>query len=134
MIITDMISGRKNKWSDIYDPSRKNLKSADVFIEEQANVAKQYMDYFTPGDIEELKDLKNDMGAVIRNGTSKAAVYRDKSGELYTFSALCPHLKCIVQWNKEEKTFDCPCHGSRFNCFGEVINGPANKKLDKIDL
>jgi glycine/D-amino acid oxidase-like deaminating enzyme/nitrite reductase/ring-hydroxylating ferredoxin subunit len=134
IIISDMIAGINNKWIEIYDPSRKTIKAADVFIEEQANVAKQYVDYVTSGDIKTPNDLKPGSGAIIRDGLTKAAVFRDEAGTLYSFSAVCPHLKCIVKWNSGEKTFDCPCHGSRFNCYGELLNGPANSNLEKIVL
>ena len=62
-------------------------------------------------------------------GASKVAVYRDAGGQLHQYSAVCPHLQCIVAWNGGEKTWDCPCHGSRFNERGEVVNGPANSNL-----
>ncbi len=72
-------------------------------------------------------------GAVIRRGLTKLAVYRDGQGVLHEWSAVCPHLGCIVSWNEAEKTWDCPCHGSRFDCQGRVINGPANRNLAPVD-
>lgn len=59
----------------------------------------------------------------------KVAVYRDESGMLHEHSAICPHLGCIVHWDDAEETWDCPCHGSRFDRFGAVVNGPANRDL-----
>jgi len=59
-------------------------------------------------------------------------VYRDDAGELHEFSAVCTHLACVVHWNPAERTFDCPCHGSRFDCAGKVINGPANSDLAPV--
>ena len=76
---------------------------------------------FPPGD-----------GAVIRHGLKHVAAYRDEQGDLHRMSAVCPHLKCIVTWNGSEKTFDCPCHGSRFNCRGHVLNGPAISDLEHL--
>jgi Rieske Fe-S protein len=67
-------------------------------------------------------------GVIERHGESLAA-FVDDSGELHLMSALCPHFGCIVAWNPAEKTFDCPCHGSRFSPLGEVVNGPATKRL-----
>ena len=64
-------------------------------------------------------------GALLRKGAAKIAVYRDEEGQLHERSAVCPHLGCIVQWNPGEKSWDCPCHGSRFDCEGRVLNGPA---------
>lgn len=69
---------------------------------------------------------------MIRRGASKIAVYRDATGTLHERSAACPHLGCIVAWNSAEKTWDCPCHGSRFDKFGEVFNGPANTGLTRV--
>jgi Rieske Fe-S protein len=65
-----------------------------------------------------------------RHGLTKVAVYRDCDGELHSCSAVCPHLKAIVTWNDAEKTWDCPAHGSRFDKFGKVIQGPANSDLE----
>ena len=65
----------------------------------------------------------------MRHGLEKLAVYRDDGGALHECLAACPHLGCIVQWNPGEKTWDCPCHGSRFDAYGKVINGPANRDL-----
>jgi Rieske Fe-S protein len=132
IILKDLILGRKNKFSALYDPSRKNLSSASIYIKEQLNVAAQYADLFSKGDVENLKDLLSGNGAVIRYQLNNA-VYRDETGKYNFFSAICPHLKCVVQWKKDEKTFDCPCHGSRFSCYGKVINGPANKDLEVFE-
>jgi Rieske Fe-S protein len=77
----------------------------------------------------ELEGLSNESGTVIEN--EKLAVYKDGKGELQTFSAKCTHLGCTVKWNELEKSFDCPCHGSRFQGLtGNVINGPANTSLE----
>ncbi|HWA06691.1 MAG TPA: Rieske 2Fe-2S domain-containing protein, partial [Ignavibacteria bacterium] len=66
-------------------------------------------------------------------GKDKTAVYKDLKGNIYKFSALCPHLKCVIEWNKTENTWDCPCHGSRFEATGKVINGPALSDLKPIN-
>ena len=70
---------------------------------------------------------------MIRRGLKEVAVYRSADGEFVERSAVCPHLGCIVQWNDAEKTWDCPCHGSRFAKTGTVINGPANSDLAPAD-
>ena len=93
------------------------------------NVAAQYADWLTKGDVESVDDIPKDSGAVVRRDAAKIAVYRDETGALHERSAVCPHLGCIVAWNPAEKTWDCPCHGSRFSKFGDVINGPANVGL-----
>jgi Rieske Fe-S protein len=73
-------------------------------------------------------------GAVIRHRLHKLAVYRDPQGEARAFDATCPHLGCIVEWNSTEKSWDCPCHGSRFDARGRVINGPATSNLNAAEL
>jgi glycine/D-amino acid oxidase-like deaminating enzyme/nitrite reductase/ring-hydroxylating ferredoxin subunit len=132
LLVTDLILGKNNPWVDLYSPKRLPLKTPGTFITEALNMAKQYGDWFAAGDIEKAEQLANGEGAIMGKGLKKVAVFRDEKSELHTFSAVCPHLHCIVQWNGDEKTFDCPCHGSRFTCMGEVINGPATKGLEKV--
>ncbi|HET6244345.1 MAG: FAD-dependent oxidoreductase [Bacteroidetes bacterium] len=129
ILITDLIHGRKNDWAKIYDPSRIHLESTKEFIEENANVIKQYGDFLKGDKVENEDFLMKGEGAIIRNGMSRLAVYKDEFGEIHAYNAICPHLKCVVHWNNDEKTFDCPCHGSRFSCYGKVVNGPANSDL-----
>ena len=133
MLITDLIMGRPNPWKDLYEPSRKTLKAAKKFAKENLNVAAQYVDWVTPGEATEVEDMPLDSGIVLRDGLKKIAVYRDTRGTVHQMSATCPHLGCIVQWNPADKTWDCPCHGSRFNKTGGVINGPANVNLRKVE-
>lgn len=134
MLITDLIAGRQNPWTELYDPSRKSLRAIGRFIQENINVSAQYVGgLLSGGDVASLDEIAPDHGAVIRRGLKKIAVYRDGQGVLTKRSALCPHLGCIVSWNSLEKTWDCPCHGSRYDRFGRVINGPANKDLAPLD-
>jgi Rieske Fe-S protein len=132
LLLTDLILGRDNPWAKLYDPSRKTLRAAKEFLSENLNVAKQYGEWITGGAAGSAADIPAGSGAVIREGLSKVAVYRDASGTIHKLSAVCPHLSCIVSWNSVEKTWDCPCHGSRFACTGEVIVGPANKGLPAL--
>jgi glycine/D-amino acid oxidase-like deaminating enzyme/nitrite reductase/ring-hydroxylating ferredoxin subunit len=129
ILLTDLILGRPNPWTDLYDPSRKVPRSAGRFLRENLNVAAQYGDWIAPGDVASTREIERDSGAVLRRGASKVAVYRDQAGKLHELSAVCPHLGCLVQWNGAEKTWDCPCHGSRFDKRGKVVNGPANTDL-----
>jgi Rieske Fe-S protein len=133
MLLSDLILGRENSWESLYNPTRKNLKAAPDFIEENANVLGQFVgDRLKEGDIESPEALGRGEGAVVRHGLGKAAAYRDENGELSLCSATCTHLGCVVQWNDAEKTFDCPCHGSRFGPKGEVLTGPAIRPLHAI--
>ena len=134
MLIVDLIAGRENPWTKLYAPSRKTLKPVVVadYIAENANVAAQLRDYVTSGDEPSADKIRNGEGALLRDGVRKIAAYRDEAGNLHNFSAVCPHLKCIVRWDSCEKTWDCPCHGSRFDALGRVVNGPAISDLEPI--
>jgi glycine/D-amino acid oxidase-like deaminating enzyme/nitrite reductase/ring-hydroxylating ferredoxin subunit len=133
MLLTDLIQGRKNTWEDLYSPSRLRVKSLPEYASENINVAGQYADYVTAGDIKSESELKPGAGAIMRDGVSKLAVYRDQNGNLHKRSAVCPHLGCSVAWNSTEQTWDCPCHGSRFSANGKVYQGPANGDLPTAD-
>jgi Rieske Fe-S protein len=132
MILTDLIQGQENAWAKLYDPSRKTLRAAGKYVKESLNVVAQYADWVTGGDVDSIQRIVNDCGAIVRRGLSKVAVYRDEAGKVHECSAVCNHLGCIVQWNTAEKTWDCPCHGSRFDKWGTVINGPANQNLAAV--
>jgi glycine/D-amino acid oxidase-like deaminating enzyme/nitrite reductase/ring-hydroxylating ferredoxin subunit len=131
LLITDLISGRSNPWEALYEPSRVKVRVASEFVKENLNVAKQYVVGYTGGgDVSDETEITPGSGAILRRGLSKIAAYRDAAGALHERSAVCPHLGCIVAWNSTERTWDCPCHGSRFTCEGKVINGPANRGLE----
>lgn len=132
ILLTDLILGRHNPWQSLYDPGRVTLRATSEFAKEAVNMAAQYADWVTGGDVSSPDQIEKDSGAVIRRGPLKVAVYRDATGALHERSAVCTHLGCIVQWNPVEKTWDCPCHGSRFDKFGEVLNGPANVGLPRV--
>ena len=132
MLLPDLIAGRANPWADLYDPSRVRLRSAPAFLTEAANMARQYADWVTPGDVRSVEEIAPGTGAVLRRGLTKIAAYRDEQGALHERSAVCPHLGCIVNWNHAERTWDCPCHGSRFDARGCVLNGPAASDLPDV--
>jgi Rieske Fe-S protein len=131
VLITDLIMDRPNAWKEVYDPGRVLLKSAPEFLKENLNVVAQFKDYVTPGEVADASEVQPGTGNVIRQGMAKVAVYCDLSGNRHEMSAVCPHLGCIVHWNVVEKTWDCPCHGSRFDATGEVLSGPALSGLAK---
>ena len=133
ILLTDLITGRENSWESLYDPSRVSLRAAKEFARENLNVAAQYRDYVTPGEVSSTDDIPRGMGAIIRRGAHKIAAYRDEAGTVHERSAVCTHLYCIVDWNSTEKTWDCPCHGSRFDPLGKVVNGPAIAPLAELD-
>ncbi|HZG52493.1 MAG TPA: FAD-dependent oxidoreductase [Pyrinomonadaceae bacterium] len=135
MLLADLIAGRENAWAELYDPSRKPLSTSAIkdFAEENLNVAAQYTDLVTPGEVSDASEIKAGDGAIIRRGLTKVACYRDESGALHERSAICAHLGCVVRWNSTEKTWDCPCHGSRYQTDGHVVNGPAISGLADVE-
>ncbi len=133
-LMTDLILNRKNPWEEIYDPSRKPFKNLGEFIGQNLNVVKVFTKDRLPHKEDELENLESGKGAVLTVDKKKAACFKDPDGTLYAFSAICTHLRCVVRWNPAENTFDCPCHGSRFSCHGEVLEGPAVKPLEPLDL
>jgi glycine/D-amino acid oxidase-like deaminating enzyme/nitrite reductase/ring-hydroxylating ferredoxin subunit len=132
ILLTDLVLGRANEWAALYDPARKPLRAPGEYLKEAANMAAQYTTWVTGGDVETVDQIARGSGAVVRRGLSKVAVYRDERGVLHERSAVCTHLGCIVRWNEAENTWDCPCHGSRFDKLGDVINGPANRGLTPV--
>jgi glycine/D-amino acid oxidase-like deaminating enzyme/nitrite reductase/ring-hydroxylating ferredoxin subunit len=133
MLIPELIRRGDHAWAKLYDPSRITMRTAPDFAKENVNVASQYVDYFTRGEAASAEELKPGEGAVIRRGLKKIAVYRDDAGALHAMTAICPHLKCIVHWNRTETTWDCPCHGSRFDALGKVLNGPSVADLAPVE-
>ena len=133
LLVTDLIMGRKNPWEKIYDPSRITLNKTVDFLHEAGNMIVQYGDWLTPQDIKTTTELKEGEGGVLSSGLKKMAVYRDGHNRLHTCSAICPHMGAILKWNPDEKTFDCPMHGSRFSAEGILLNGPASRDLNQID-
>jgi glycine/D-amino acid oxidase-like deaminating enzyme/nitrite reductase/ring-hydroxylating ferredoxin subunit len=133
ILLTDLIMGRNNHWVRLYDPSRITLRATPEFVRENFNVAMQYSDWITHSDEKSEAEIKAGQGAVITRGRKRIAAYRDDHGDLHERSAVCTHLYCIVGWNSTEKTWDCPCHGSRFDAYGNVVNGPAIVGLQPVE-
>jgi nitrite reductase/ring-hydroxylating ferredoxin subunit len=131
VLLTDLILGRENPWATLYDPTRISLRAGGEYAKENLNVAAQYADYLTGGEVDSADEVPAGSGALLRRGLTKVAVYRDDSGALHEFSATCTHLGCVVAFNDKEKSWDCPCHGSRFSPEdGHVLNGPAISGLE----
>lgn len=131
-LIADLVAGRENPWAEIYAPSRLNFRSLGTFVSENTASAVPYADWVTTGDVASLEEIPAGEGAILREGVQKIAVYKDDRGGAHFYSAVCPHRSGIVRWNSAEKTWDCPCHGSRFDRYGHVLNGPASTGLAAI--
>ena len=132
MLVSDLILGRTNPWTEVFEPSRLATQSIAEAVPEIISSTSPYVDWITAGDVSSVDEIKNGDGAIISKGTTKIAAYRDENGKLYQRSAVCVHLGCIVRFNSLEKTWDCPCHGSRFGIDGCVINSPAIAPLEEI--
>lgn len=130
-LIADLIMGRPNPWEEVYRPSRKPFHALGTYISDNANTAVHLAEHLTPGAKE--AEIPRGSGAVVREGLKKLATFRDDAGQVHKCSAYCTHLKGVVHWNAIEKTWDCPLHGSRFGCKGEVITGPAVDNLEPHD-
>lgn len=129
LIVADQIAGRRNLYAELYSPARTPLGAAREVAGEGLNVAAQYTDLLKGGDVSSEDEIAPGCGAIVGWGPMKVAVYRDESGQLHRRSALCTHLGCVVTWNGSERSWDCPCHGSRYDPYGKVLNGPAPTDL-----
>ncbi len=132
----DWLAGRAGPWTELFSPDRKNLRAGGLtYLRENLDfpvhlVADRLRRIGGPG----LRALRPGQGRIVRYRGKRVAAYRAESGELSLVSQVCPHLGCLVGWNQSERTWDCPCHGSRFRPDGAVIAGPADKPLDPIPV
>jgi glycine/D-amino acid oxidase-like deaminating enzyme/nitrite reductase/ring-hydroxylating ferredoxin subunit len=132
LIINDIITGVANPYLELYNPSRITLRTGVDYLKEVGNMAYTMVkDWLAPNTYKDISELEPSKGAVISNGMDKMAVYKDSDGTVHSCSGVCPHLGGVLQWNDDEKSFDCPLHGSRFTAYGAVINGPAICDLKK---
>ena len=129
IVLPELIAGRDHLYAHVYDPRRSKLRAVGSLVREAVSSATPYVDWLGGGDVLRLADIPRGGGAVLRRGVHLIATYRDDHGQLFECSARCPHLSGVVSWNPAEHTWDCPCHGSRFDPYGRVINGPANADL-----
>lgn len=132
MILSDTINGRTSEYADVFASTRMDIgRSARNFLLENANVAKRFIgDRLRTLSVPDISELGPDEGGIVNANGEKVAAYRDDSGALHAVSPICTHLGCQVTWNTGERTWDCPCHGSRFGIDGDVIQGPAITPLE----
>jgi len=134
-VLSDCINEKENPWKEFYSPARLNFQAAAGKVLEQGkHVFKGLSAHLTRHDDADLSHLHSGEARIIDYNGQKVAVSKDEHGKVRALSAVCTHLGCIVEWNKAEKSWDCPCHGSRFDATGKVIHGPAIKNLEKKDI
>jgi glycine/D-amino acid oxidase-like deaminating enzyme/nitrite reductase/ring-hydroxylating ferredoxin subunit len=135
-LIAALISGEQYPWAKLYDPRRLHpLREARPVLSLQATVAKHFVgDRLRPSLHDSIEAIPPGTGAVTRIGRKHRAIYRDETGGVHALSARCTHLGCLVQFNDAERAWECPCHGSRFDIDGSVIQGPANKPLEPLNI
>ena len=131
----DRVLGLRNPWEDLFSVERKEFSSLWNYLKEN----KDYPYYLAKSQVaatagHSLDDVGFGEGKILRLDGKKVATYRDEHGALTALCPVCPHLGCTVAWNGAEKTWDCPCHGSRFTATGEVIAGPAEQPLEHADV
>jgi glycine/D-amino acid oxidase-like deaminating enzyme/nitrite reductase/ring-hydroxylating ferredoxin subunit len=136
IIISDAILGRRNPWAELFDPSRAAIRRGLwEYLKENADYPYYMMrDRFAGAEGRSLRSVKRSQGKIIEHQGAKVAAYRDASGTMRLRSAVCSHMGCLVAWNEAERTWDCPCHGSRFTPAGDVISGPAEAPLSEADV
>jgi glycine/D-amino acid oxidase-like deaminating enzyme/nitrite reductase/ring-hydroxylating ferredoxin subunit len=132
-LITDLITGKENPLVELFDPLRfKNSKPVVSSDDGKLEIARKFQgnEIAWPSNME-VPDLSRDEARVISKGKEKFSVYLDEKGHMHRLQAVCNHRGCTLVWNTAEKTWDCPCHGSRYNYYGQVIHGPALVDLKK---
>jgi glycine/D-amino acid oxidase-like deaminating enzyme/nitrite reductase/ring-hydroxylating ferredoxin subunit len=136
MILADEVNGEVHPWSDVFAATRVTpVASARAFVRQNASAARHMVtDRWRRQAHGSVADIPAGEGRVVHVAGEALAVYREPTGHLRTLSAVCTHLGCQVAWNGAERSWDCPCHGSRYAPDGEVINGPAVRALERRDL
>lgn len=134
ILLSDLIMRGKHPWEKLYDPLRLKLGAAVEMMRADASTAvAAAKGYLSSAEVDSVDAIAPGEGALVRNGVSKIAAYRDEDGTLTERSAVCPHMGCIVEWNQGEQIWVCPCHGSRFDKHGHVVNGPATSDLPPVE-
>jgi glycine/D-amino acid oxidase-like deaminating enzyme/nitrite reductase/ring-hydroxylating ferredoxin subunit len=135
-LLTDLITTGDSEYKDLFSPSRiKPIAGFAAFVQENADVVKEFVTKrLSPEKIDGLSELAHGEGKVVKLEGETVALYKDDAGRVHALNPVCTHAKCIVGWNTAEKTWDCPCHGARYNVEGEVLTGPARRDLQKIEL
>ncbi|MDQ1686295.1 MAG: hypothetical protein QOC82_3032 [Frankiaceae bacterium] len=134
LILNDLVQGRRNPYAELYDPGRSTPRaSAAKLVKENVEVARELVGGMLRPDLTGMDELAAGEAGVFLTRKGRTAAYRDDSGVLHAVAARCTHLGCTVRWNNAERSWDCPCHGSRFDHTGKVLHGPAVDPLEPHD-
>jgi len=133
LLIRDLINEGSTPWAEVYDPDRLMLRGAVEFVKENVDAARHWAAHLRGGEVSSLEEIRPGEGALIKLNGKMTAAYRTDDGDLKLCSASCTHMGCIVRWNRFERCWDCPCHGSHFSVDGEALQGPAFTPLSKVE-
>jgi Rieske Fe-S protein len=134
IILTDQIAGRANAWAETFAPTRLSPRSAHELAQLGGKFALDMVtDRVRPPGARSADRIPTGQARVLPDGLGKKGVYRDEDGDLHAVSLRCPHMGCLVRFNAAERSWDCPCHGSRFAVDGSVLEGPAVSPLERRD-
>ena len=134
--LSDMIAKGESKYQEIFNPNRiKPVAGFEAFVKENADVvAHMFKSPFAGSKIKELTELAHGEARVVKYEGHRIALYKNEQGKVYAVNPTCPHAKCSVAWNTAEKSWDCPCHGSRFAADGKLLCGPSMSDLQDVEL
>jgi nitrite reductase/ring-hydroxylating ferredoxin subunit len=133
ILLSSLLSEGAHDWTSVFDPSRVKLDDAIEVAKQGAATVAGLGERLKGEELESSDQVRPGEAAIVGKGSSRLAVYREPDGKLWECSALCSHMGCVVHWNSAERSWDCPCHGSRFDVSGHVLEGPAMKDLTPAD-
>ena len=134
-LLTEVLNGRSSPYQQLFSPERlKPVAGFASFVKEGADVVAEFFSKrFQMEKLPELAGLTPEEGKVVKYEKNSLAIFKDEKGEVFALDPVCTHAKCIVTWNQAEKSWDCPCHGTRYNIRGEMVTGPASTNLERIE-
>lgn len=129
LLLRDLILGKENPYAEVFDPGRFSMENIPEMAGEGGQAVKGLVRRIFQIPDETVKELEADHGGIVELDGEKAGVYKDKEGNVYAVDIRCPHMGCQLEWNPDEKSWDCPCHGSRFDYQGNLISNPAQEGI-----
>ncbi|MBU1823263.1 MAG: Rieske 2Fe-2S domain-containing protein, partial [Bacteroidetes bacterium] len=135
LVLCDMLMGRSSPYEEVFSPARiKPVASFANFVKENADVVSMFIGKrFSYEKITELAELAPGEAKTVKWEGTSLALYKDENSRVYALDPVCPHAKCIVNWNNGEKSWDCPCHGARYAVDGSLLTGPAQTGLTRLE-